>query len=130
MRDVFRRRVPKVIRHNQTDRNSKCGGRMDQVFLPNSLRNAGWSDRDAVVVFRKPDGSIAYPPRNDSPTPKGCERVTMRSLREVESFEKTNGVRCEAAHYNSGNGMEIIDFIETRPSFEQRERAFMNAWRG
>jgi len=127
VRDVFFRRVPKIIRHTRLG--VKCKGIMDQVFLP-SARNAAWGDKDAVVVFRKPDGTISYPGRNDAPTPKGCERVEMKSLREVQRFERENGVRCEAMHYNSGNGPEIIDHIDRLPPIEQRRDAFLRAWHG
>jgi len=127
VRDVFFRRVPKIIRHTRLG--VKCKGIMDQVFLP-SARNAGWSDKDAVVVFRKPDGTISYPATNLKPTPAGCERIVMKSLREVEQFEKRNHVICEAAHYDSGNGVPTIDHIDTRPPVQERERAFMKAWRG
>ena len=65
---------------------------------------AQWSDKDAVVVFRDADGKIRYPGRNDTPTPAGCERVVMRSLREVEQFERTHGVRSEMAWFDKGSG--------------------------
>lgn len=128
LRDVFLRKVPKRLIHCKTAK-SRCTGVMEQVFLPRP-RNAGWSDKDAVVVFRKPDGSISYPSQNNCQTPKGCERITMRSLREVESFEKQNGVRCEAMHYNSGNGAELLDHIDVMPSLEKRQDAFLKAWHG
>lgn len=128
VRDLFFRNVPRVIVHARVAKRSRCKGVMDQVFLP-SPRNAGWSDRDAVVVFKKADGSISYPGRNDGPTPKGCERVVMRSLREVERFEKEQGVRCEAMHFNSGNGLPVIDHLDTRPSEEKRFEAFMKGYR-
>jgi hypothetical protein len=128
VRDKFFRSVPRVIVHARVA-DSKCKGVMDQVFLP-IARNAGWGDRDAVVVFKKADGSISYPGRNDAPTPKGCERVVMRSLREVEKFEKANNVLCEAAHYNRGNGPEPQDFIDRRPPESERFAAFMRGWNG
>lgn len=80
-----------------------CGGEMEQVLRPRP-RDAQWSDRDAVVVYRKPNGEYSYPGRNDRPTPPGCTRVVMRSLREVEAFEKRAGVVNEAMHFDHGSG--------------------------
>lgn len=128
LRDQFFRKVPAKLVHCKTDKSSRCRGVMEQVFLSARGRSAGWSDKDAVVVFKKPDGSISYPGRNDAATPKGCERVVMRSLREVERFEKDNGVRCEAMHFNKGNGPEIIDHLDRREPESVRFRRFMEGW--
>lgn len=115
-------------------RHDGCGGTLEQIFLPPKRRDAQWSDKDAVVVFRTSSGEIKYPMRNDAPTPAGCERVTMRSLREVESFEKTHNVRSEMAHYDRGSGRGFDDGEPTpctsTMSREQREAAFMRAWNG
>lgn len=129
LRDLFFRKVPRTITHRRTDKKSRCRGVMEQVFLPRP-RNAGWGDRDAVVVFKKADGSISYPGRNDTTTPRGCERVVMRSLREVERFEKEQGVRCEAMHFNRGNGVPVIDHLDNRPSEAERFASFMKGWNG
>jgi hypothetical protein len=127
VRDLFvMRRPDRVVHFGDL---GECMGEMVEVILPKP-RNAGWSDRDAVVVFRKPDGSISYPGRNDAPTPKGCERVTMRSLREVERFEKDNGVRCEAMHFNNGNGAPVIDHLDRREPEAERFARFMKGWNG
>jgi len=126
-RDLFVMRVPPRIVHFGSDENP-CMGEMEQVFLPRA-RHAQWSDRDAVVVFRKPDGSISYPGRNDVRTPPGCERVMMRSLQEVNRFERDNKVCCEAMHFNSGNGMPSIDRLPI-PTERERLDAFMRAHRG
>ncbi len=126
IRDVFVRSRPEKVIHFG---DGACMGEMEEVLLP-TARNAAWSDKDAVVVFRKPDGSISYPGQNNGQTPAGCERIVMRSLREVERFEKEHNVRCEAMHYNSGNGMEIIDHLDTLPPIEKRRESFMRAWLG
>ena len=70
-----------------------------------------WDMKDAVVVFKKPDGTFSYPARNDKKTPPGCERITMRSLREVERHERVAGVRSEIVHFDrgSGNGFDTRD---------------------
>lgn len=95
--DFFVRVVPAKIVH------MFCGGEMEQVYRLRS-RDAQWSDRDAVVVFRKPDGTFSYPMINSKATPAGCTRVVMRSLREVEAFERQTGTRNEAMHYDKGSG--------------------------
>src|SRR5882724_3992411 len=83
----------------------ECGSECEEIWWPRPRKNAQWSDRDAVVVFRdSKTGQIRYPGRNDRPTPEGYERVVMRSLREVEAFEKQAKVTCEAMHYDSGSG--------------------------
>jgi len=61
-----------------------------------------WSDADAVVVFKKPDGTFSYPAVNTKPTPDGCERIVMRSLREVERHERVANVRSEIAWFDRG----------------------------
>lgn len=96
--DLFVMRVPTRIIHMEDD------GEMEQVYRLRPKQNVQWSDRDAVVVYRKPDGSYSYPGRNDRPTPPGCERIVMRSLREVERFEKQAGVRSEMAWFDKGSG--------------------------
>ena len=88
-----------------------CGGVCDEIWWgAGSGRDAQWSERDAVVVFINPaTGKPRYPGRNDLPTPAGYERVTMRSLREVEAFERQHKVTCEAMHYDSGSGTSRPD---------------------
>lgn len=129
LRDVFLRKVPRKLIHNKTDKTSRCQGVMEQVFLP-SNRGGQWSDKDAVVVFKKADGSISYPARNDLKTPKGCERVVMRSLREVEKFEKEAGVRSEMAWFDKGSGRSFDDVGDAShlPSVQERFKLFQRAW--
>lgn len=43
---------------------------------------------DPVVVFRDPDGEYRFPGQSSDPTPRGCERVELRTIAEVRSFEK------------------------------------------
>lgn len=88
-----------------------CGGVSDEVWWgARKNRDAQWGDRDAVVVFRNPStGEYRYPGRNDRPAPEGYETITMRSLREVEAFEKQAKVTCEAMHYDSGSGTSRPD---------------------
>lgn len=97
--DMFVRQVPPLIIHLE------CGGTMEQVYrLRSRYRNAQWSDKDAVVVFRDAQGKYRYPATNTAATPKGYERVELRSLREVETFERHAGVRSEMAWFDKGSG--------------------------
>lgn len=92
-----------------------CGALLQEIWWgAKRQRNAQWSDADAVVVFRKPDGSIAYPCRNSAPTPEGCERITMRSLPEVRAFERDNHVMNEVFSYDR-NGRGLDDGMEYGP---------------
>jgi len=78
-------KVPSRIVHFE------CGEPMERVYRLRS-RSAQWSDREAVVVFRKPDGTISYPAMNTKATPPGCERIVMKSMSEVDSFCRTHKV--------------------------------------
>lgn len=76
-------------------------------YVSRTSRNAEWSDRDAVVVFKDASGKISYPARNDKPTPAGCERVVMRSLAAVTNFERQHKVTNEAMHFDrNGRGVD------------------------
>lgn len=123
--DLFVTNVPPRIVHLE------CDGEMEQVYRLRP-RNAQWGDRAAVVVFRKPDGSISYPGRNDAPTPPGAERVVMRSLREVERFSRDHGVVAHIAGYDQGSGRAIDDDLPapSRQSEEQRYDKFRERMRG
>ena len=76
---------------------------------PASARDAEWGDSSAVVVFKKPNGEFSYPMNNSKATPAGCERIVLRSLRQVEQFEKVAGVKNEAMHYDRGSGRGFDD---------------------
>lgn len=52
---------------------------------------------DPVVVFRKPDGSFSFPGRADAPVPHGCERIELKTTREVRGFERSQAGRDYAA---------------------------------
>lgn len=93
----------RICRERETVFCNWCGLAMEQRWwLRTAARDAQWSDADAVVVFKKPDGSFSYPAVNTKPTPADCERVVMRSLREVERHEKEAGVRSEIAWFDKG----------------------------
>jgi hypothetical protein len=74
-------------------------------------RQAEWSDADAVVVFKDKNGKFRYPGQNSVVTPKDCERITLRSLRAVEQFEKIANVRSEIAWFDRGSGRGFDDMF-------------------
>lgn len=123
--DLFVRNVPSRIVHLE------CGGEMEQVYRLRH-KNAQWGDRDAVVVFKDSQGRIRYPGRNDVVPPKGYERVVMRSMQEVQRFEKEHNVVSHIAHFDSGSGRAIDDGMPTRrgPSEAERYERFREATRG
>jgi hypothetical protein len=88
---------------------------MDQHWWKRTTRNrTEWDEKDAVVVFKKPDGTFSYPAINSKPTPEGCERIVMRSLREVEAHERIANVRSEIAWFDRGtaNGFDTQSLPE------------------
>lgn len=129
--DFYVQKVPQRIIHMFRTDGAYCGGRLEQVFRLRP-RNAEWSDRDAVVVFKYPDGRISYPGRNDKETPRNAERVVMRSLREVERFSRDHGVTAHIAGYDQGSGRAIDDDqpAPSRQAEEQRYDRFRERMRG
>lgn len=92
----------------------QCGSVMEQQWWPKRRRErTQWDERDAVVVFRKPDGTFSFPARNDKPTPPGYERLVARSDREVAALEKLTGTHNERRWYDS-NGRGFDDEIRER----------------
>jgi len=102
---VCDRDVDRICRERDIVLCDWCGIAMEQHWWKRQSRdNTQWDEKDAVVVFRKPDGNYSYPARNDKPTPEVCERIVMRSLREVERHEREAGVLSEIAHFDRGSG--------------------------
>lgn len=127
IRDLFMQSPPDVFVHKADDGTIHT---MEYVYLPRA-HAAEWDDRQAVVVYQKSDGTYSYPGRNNLPTPPGCERVTLRSLRAVEAFEKKAGVRSEIAWYDAGTGRDASEDVPRRTVTEdQRLKRFMESWQG
>ena len=83
-----------------------CGGQFSRTILRRG-GSAVWHSTDTIVVFRSSTGEISYPARNDVPTPRDKERVEIRSLAELHSFEKAHGVRSYVNHYDKGTGRDF-----------------------
>jgi hypothetical protein len=106
IRDAFHMTVPERVYHICRDGNVR---EMEQVLLPRRRERTQWDEREAVVVFKDANGKVRYPGRNDAPTPKGYERVVMRSDREVSRFEREHKVLNEARHFDRGSGRGFDD---------------------
>jgi hypothetical protein len=71
------------------------------------VHNLAWDKSETAVVHRKPDGSYRFPMRNDAPVPPGCERVEIRSDRDMARVEREAGVLSERRHFDrNGRGHE------------------------
>ena len=89
--EVFTQTIPDRFVHMD------CGSEMNHVWRPSAKTpRVHLDDQAAIVVFKDREGKIRYPGRNDAKTPPDCERVVMRSIREVDKFCAANHVRNEA----------------------------------
>ena len=93
--DIFVMAVPSRIVHF-----GRCGGAMEQVLRARTASHQ-WADRDAVLVFKNPDGTYRYPGRNDVATPTGCERVLIKDMAALRRLEREGGVVSHIANYDS-----------------------------
>ena len=91
-----------------------CGQTMQQDWLPRLRHDAQWGDRDAVAVDVTDDPSvpqdvrIRYIGSHEAKLKKGYRRVFLRSLSEVDKFEREHHVMNHRMHYDS-NGRDITD---------------------
>lgn len=65
----------------------RCRRKAEQVFKP--THNSTFAK--PIVVFRNAKGEVAYPGDPTDPAPKGYERQELRTIREIESFEREIG---------------------------------------
>ena len=95
-------------------RTCTCGQPMQQDWLPRIQRDAQWDDQRAVLVLVNDDPScpadvkVRYPGSHDCRVPPGYRRQYLRSLQEVNKFERTHGVANHVMHYDS-NGRALDD---------------------
>lgn len=88
---------------------------MRQDWLPRLRHDAQWGDRDAVMVHVTDDPSVPsdvrvrYVGSHDASLKPGYRRVLLRSLREVDKFERDHKVMNHRMHYDS-NGRDISDW--------------------
>ena len=83
---IFERIVPI---HARTDPQPcpRCAGPTERIYLPSRVR-ADACNIDPVVVHRNADGSYYFPGRTDAQVKPGRERVELRSIRQIEAFER------------------------------------------
>lgn len=87
----------------------KCHSLAEQVWWNTRSHDAEWSDKDAVVVFRKPDGTYSFPAINSKPTPPGWERIVAKSERQVADIERMTGTLNQDRWYDHGTGRGFDD---------------------
>ena len=74
-----------------------CGEPARMIFLP---RGQNAQNFDPVVIFRGPKGKVRFPGRANAPTPKGYERVELRTSHEVYKFEREMNAK-EISRYHA-----------------------------
>lgn len=91
-----------------------CGAVMTQDWLPRTRHNAQWDDIHSVLVLVNDDPTcpddirIRYPGSHDCRVPAGYRRQYIRSLAEMNRFEREHKVINHVMHYDS-NGRAIDD---------------------
>jgi hypothetical protein len=95
-------------------RTCACGQQMEQRWWGSRKTQAQWSDSEAVLVHvNQKTGEVSYPGRHDARLRDGYERQYLRSLPEVNRFEREHGVANHRMHYdNNGRGLDDTIFGE------------------
>jgi len=120
--DLFVMKVPSRIVHLE------CGREMEQVYR--ARLSTPVLEKNLAVVFRDKQGRIRYPGRNDAPTPRGYERLTIPP-REMDKFCRENNVLHEDSNYNrGGRGFDGGGTDPRLPSEEKRYEKFRESTRG
>lgn len=94
----------------------KCGVVMTQRWWAARRADAQWDDKTAVLVHVTDDPSVPedcrvrYVGSHDAKLKDGYRRMYLRSLREVDRFEREHKVAVHAMHYDS-NGRALDDGI-------------------
>lgn len=106
-------------------RHFSCGSPVE-VISGSRQHHAAVHQRESCVVFRDASGKIRYPTSNTAPTPPGCERVELRSWRELQQFSREHNVRNELEGYehsgSTGRGFESEPGFDGRPVAPMRHR--------
>ena len=92
---------------------SPCGtfpGQSD-IGIRSSQVNAQWGDADAVMVHvNAKTGEVSYPGHHKAKLRDGYERQYLRSLPEMNKFEREHGVTNHRMHYDN-NGRAVDDTV-------------------
>ena len=96
-------------------RTCACGLEMTQDWLPRLRRDAQWDDSRAVLVHVTDDPSVPADRRvrfvgsHDAKVKDGYRKVYLRSLQEVNRFEKEHQVANHVMHFDR-NGRDLSDW--------------------
>jgi hypothetical protein len=99
---------------NETRECPDCHAQMMQVWWRTRTRSGSWSDNDAVLVHVNDDPNcpadvrVRYPGSHSARLPAGYRREYLRSLPEVNRFEREHKVVNHVMHYDQ-NGRAIDD---------------------
>lgn len=90
-----------------------CHAALEQIWWKRAAQhNAQWDDNTAVLVFiNERTGEPRYPGRHDARMPPGYRRHYLRSLRDVDRFDREHKVVNEAMHFDR-NGRGLDDNIQ------------------
>jgi hypothetical protein len=121
--DLLVMKVPSRILHMEDD------GVMEQVYRLRPKPPA--LEKNMAVVFRDKNGKIRYPGRNDTPTPKGYERVVIPPS-QMDQFCRDNKVLHEDSNFDRGSGRAFdTDKPEPKlPSERERYERFRRSTQG
>lgn len=70
-----------------------CGKISEQILVPSG--SAG-EFSEPIVVHVAADGAVRFPGRSDAKVPKGFERRELRTIRQIENFERQMNTRLHA----------------------------------
>lgn len=86
-----------------------CHTLMQQDWWTRRPKPAQWDDHTSVLVHVNPEtGDVRYPGQHSAKVKEGYERVYLRSLAEVNRFERSHQVAVHAMHYDN-NGRSLDD---------------------
>ncbi len=89
----------------------RCHTQLIQRWWGTRRRNAQWSDADAILVHVDPKtGDVRYPGQHNAKLKSGYEKRYLRSLPEINRFEREHKVLNQAMHYDR-NGRDPSDSI-------------------
>ena len=92
---------------------------MEQVWWSRRSAPAQWDDNTSVMVLVNNDPNcpsdvrVRYPGSHNCRVPTGYSRVYLRSLADVNRFERAHGVANERMHFDrNGRGLDDTVFGE------------------
>ena len=97
-----------ILAEDDLVRCQACGHEAEQVWWKRPRGPAQWDDSTAVLVHVHPaTGDVRYVGSHDAKLKPGYERVYLRSLHDVDKFERQHGVANERMHFDrNGRGLD------------------------